>query len=628
MFCRNSHKSLFSSVLAIFVFTAIYSMYGISDVFAATASMTTTGSVSIDVSASGNSANIGSDTLIVNTTCSTGYTVTISSSISDAALYKDGDSTSNSKINPSAGTLASPLPIIGDDGNGTSYLGTWGYSMTSSAVNGTFTGLNSTPTIIKQSSIASGDGSGDPTTGIDTIPVYYGVSVTPQLETGSYTMAKDNNNNPGTIVYQLTMPIACEPYTVEFNGNGGATANNETTYTQIIHPDIPTNLTANAFIPANSKEGFIEWNTDPDGNGVSYTNGESVTNLATGGGSITLYAIWDCPPNKICYVSNGATSSTETGNESATAGVEVSLFAPNFYKTGYGFAAWNTEPDGTGTDYGPNEFITPSADIAVRGLWLYARWVESEGNIQNWNGCSSLAVGSVTALTDTRDNNTYAVAKLEDGKCWTIENLRLASTDVLTSSNTYNPATNFKLLEPTTEWCIQENATCYNLANMSTVNIASPVSESTNFNQNIYSYGVYYKWNAATAGRGVWNTSANSVVAGSICPAGWRAPTSVRTANNSRDYYALLNKLVGGGKIQYPGDAGFKASVRYPNNFVVSGSWFLNSADRRGAAIASHSSTAGSSNYSSLTYYSTIDSSDIALLANKFNGFTLRCVKN
>lgn len=34
-------------------------------------------------------------------------------------------------------------------------------------------------------------------------------------------------------------------------------------------------------------------------------------------------------------------------------------------------------------------------------------------------------LSSVSALTDQRDDQTYAIAKLADGNCWMIENLRL-----------------------------------------------------------------------------------------------------------------------------------------------------------------------------------------------------------
>ena len=56
--------------------------------------------------------------------------------------------------------------------------------------------------------------------------------------------------------------------------------------------DVAQQLTANTF----TKEGytFAGWNTLPNGNGTSYTDGQSVSNLTTtNGGTVTLYAEWD-----------------------------------------------------------------------------------------------------------------------------------------------------------------------------------------------------------------------------------------------------------------------------------------------------------------------------------------------
>ena len=99
-------------------------------------------------------------------------------------------------------------------------------------------------------------------------------------------------------------------------------------------------------------------------------------------------------------------------------------------------------PDGSGVSYGPNETIT-IGDVSEHGLSLYAIWVESTGNLQNWTGCSSLDINEVTALTDIRDGDTYAVAKLVDGNCWMIENLRLSTNAYINSTNTDNPAAGF-----------------------------------------------------------------------------------------------------------------------------------------------------------------------------------------
>ena len=130
-----------------------------------------------------------------------------------------------------------------------------------------------------------------------------------------------------------------------------------------------------------------------------------------------------CLEGEICYRANANNVVGKMGKQETT-GETAMLWAPNYNHAGYGFAGWNTRADGTGAFYGPNETITLPDDMS-EGLILYAKWIKSAGSLQDWAGCSTLNVGDMTALTDERDNNTYAIAKLVDGKCWMIENLRL-----------------------------------------------------------------------------------------------------------------------------------------------------------------------------------------------------------
>ena len=158
----------------------------------------------------------------------------------------------------------------------------------------------------------------------------------------------------------------------------------------------------------------------------------------------------------------------------------ITLQASNFKRDGYGFAGWNDKADMTGTNYGPNQTIPVTQDMIDNGFTLYAHWVESTGNLQGWNGCSTLSTNQVIGLTDTRDNNVYAVSKLADGNCWMIENLRLADTDsnnspiTLNSTNTNNPASTFTALSATSnEWCTELNEACINQNKLNTSNTIS-----------------------------------------------------------------------------------------------------------------------------------------------------------
>ena len=59
----------------------------------------------------------------------------------------------------------------------------------------------------------------------------------------------------------------------------------------------------------------------------------------------------------------------------------------------------------------------------------------TQANYDSETGVLSAALSSVTALTDQRDGETYAVARLADGNCWMIENLRLDAEDTLGDTN-------------------------------------------------------------------------------------------------------------------------------------------------------------------------------------------------
>ena len=202
------------------------------------------------------------------------------------------------------------------------------------------------------------------------------------------------------------------------------------------------------------------WYADIDGDRWRFEDESDIVNFLTNesdhllGTTIELYA---GNPYKVVYNGNGATAGTMDGFtiESDSDDDIVMLTASNFKKTGYGFLGWSENPNAAtngGTIYGPNEDIDMSDltfNESTRQATLYAVWKASAGDMQGWTGCSSLipasynsgtgevsaTLASVTALTDTRDNNVYAVARLTDGKCWMIENLRLNAEDSRGATN-------------------------------------------------------------------------------------------------------------------------------------------------------------------------------------------------
>lgn len=564
-----------------------------------TLSVTSSGSQSIDVSPTSDTA-IASDSINVATTCRYGYNFTIQTSVEDNALYLDGDSEYfDTVFYPVDDTM--PL---------NTYYNQWGYFYyyddyseeyivpTSDDV---FSPVPSSSEFEEPAVIKAPLGTPSLSDINDSFNIYYGVSVAPDAASGTYKMVPDGSNNDGTIVYTVTVADECSRYTVHFSPTsifeGNTLSGTGTMDDQVIYYGVPTALDDMDFnVPSGYY--FAGWNTAQDGSGTQYTDGQQVTDIVTPGNDITLYAQWtDCASNKVCYSPNVSNPSDVEGEMDDMSlrffETDVVLHASNYSRANYGFAGWNTKPDGTGIYYGPNqtyEYGDITGSNNVLGLKLYAQWVASAGNMQNWTcpNNTDMPIGTVTALKDTRDNNVYAVAKLADGKCWMIENLRLDNTASHNSDGTLAQgyASNFiGLANPESAHFDGNDGTAnsiystdgstavritgmyvnYRIPRYNNTNTSSRYSGTSDYygDSNTYSYGNYYTWAAAIADTGYYNTDGQSVTTTSICPTGWHLPTG----GSSGEAYTL-NTAVNAGATD---TAASNVLRSYPNNFLVSG---------------------------------------------------------
>ena len=393
----------------------------------------------------------------------------------------------------------------------------------------------------------------------------------------------------------------------------------------------------------------------------------------------------------IGYFPNAGNEVDDTmGNQSVNASAtSAMLWASNFKRPGYGFAGWSDAYDyviGEGSEsnpdahiYGPNETIEFTAGQYTspnQGLSLYAVWVKSAGYLQGWE-CrgNSMPVGTVTALTDQRDNNTYAVAKLADGNCWMIENLRLDNTNSDNATGDLaqgyggqfiglaNPETaNFDNTTPVVANSLYKsddsgdikginNATQTDIGttinplyrmprfrndNTNTDTTANPnttVANMTSANQNIYSYGNWYSWAAAKANTGSLITIANSNATNtSICPKSWHLPSG-----NGTGEFAILSNRLGGlndaGTAQTmdssttpTGEEISKIFRTFPNNFVYSGIVNGSSKNYRSSGGYYWSATAGRVD-SAYHFHLSSESVNPGISdLNKNRGKSVRCV--
>ena len=299
----------------------------------------------------------------------------------------------------------------------------------------------------------------------------------------------------------------------------------------------------------------------------------------------------------INYFANASNAVGTMGCQSATDGNTITLLASNFSRTGYGFAGWSDAYDYATNQnahfYGPQEDITVPNGTTANGLSLYAVWIPSAGSLQDSSKVSELCgtganalitaptdgtanLSSVSALTDQRDNETYAIAKLADGKCWMIENLRLESTAEHNSDGTlaqgYNSsfiglataesdnfgdvdtANSLYSIDGSTDKIISEYFTSYrfpryNNWNNQSSSVNRPQNPTSNYatnsttNAGMYSYGNYYTWAAAIADTTRYDNSGDHGTT-SICPNGWRLPIGGKTTVSNS--FGALSVALGG----------------------------------------------------------------------------------
>ena len=450
------------------------------------------------------------------------------------------------------------------------------------------------------------------------------------LQTTGVSSALINISDNTKTIPTFTLPSGTETIGVNELGNGyGYSLDGGASYYPVPEPG------------AHAKTLF---KTNINGtNSHSLTFGVKVPMTATAGTYENTFLISivanlePCAAESICYFGNGDDGTGETPNQDSIAsGSSVMLTPSNFSKTGYGFAGWNTEMDGTGTNYGPSQTITVE-DLTQEGLQLYAKWVQSAGDLQGWRGCETMNIGDVTALTDTRDGNTYAVAKYADEKCWMMENLRLDLSDsdvIISTRNTNSPTSDFVNIANThpassNSFCTGNNAGCVDSVLHNTNNInrgLTPSYTANNSSSSWYSYGVYYNYYTATAGNGGFSLTTKGAQAnGDICPAGWRLPTAY---TKSSDFGTLDLRYGGTGLNQTEAD-GTLASERwrsYPLNYIYSGEQKEASSYNRGNSAGVNSANS----YTSTSSYNLwVRAAGVSMTGNntsKLRGQTVRCV--
>jgi hypothetical protein len=216
--------------------------------------------------------------------------------------------------------------------------------------------------------------------------------------------------------------------------------------------------------------------------------------------------------------------------------------ATSFLRTSQAVQVNQVTPNSGGTAGG--EAVTLSGDFSLQPTTMQEMTAEYCGKMTVYDGTNP---ATIKTLHDPRGpGQNYLVAKLADGNCWMLNNLKLGSTSSelnLTPADTNIPVgwtmpqVNAGGTSSSTQDASQPTADAL-LSSEQGYDSGLPNSEETDITSDNFA-GYFYNWCTATGGDPATCTDNNTMPAeptGDICPANWRMPTGGPTGE-----YAVLN---------------------------------------------------------------------------------------
>ena len=251
--------------------------------------------------------------------------------------------------------------------------------------------------------------------------------------------------------------------------------------------------------------------------------------------------------------------------------------------------------------------------------------------------CSTTA----TIFRDTRDSQLYYVKKMQDNKCWMVDNLKYVDRNV---ANTADGTTGMTLRS--SGYNTVDGSSTQSTANSDKAFYNTPMGTdyckgTTNMPTNtVTRCGYLYNWYAATGGTGTYTQSTDgNQVSGNICPANFRLPsgksgTGSPTTNGTTVAVADFPVLSASMKFGYSTTGDINST--YYAGWQPSGAWSgVFSGYRASGAPASQStngyywsSTAYSSTHAHYLSFNSTNAWPIGDTSgnDKWLGFAARCV--
>ena len=428
-----------------------------------------------------------------------------------------------------------------------------------------------------------------------------------------------NNSNPANSNYQLiAIPDSSDPYIIKQTNT--ATSGSGDLNTITIATKVDTTLPAGTYTNTLTISAVTNYIPQPilDVYPTTGWAGDTIT-LYSNGGFVNVQS-----------VTIGGTDCTSINVKSAD---ELTCTLPNKAET-------NTT---SGTDNGYSMSVTASnTSLDTHNFTIRYFNPNTTTSMQEFTGttCGSMSVGDIVSLTDERNGQTYRIKKMQDNKCWMVDNLKYAgeaNTDLANVDGTYGLVYN----NESGKYNTVDGTSTQSTENYDKAFYNNPMSASYCYGTSIQSSytkcGYLYNWYAATAGTGTYATSTDGTnVSGSICPTGWRLPSaasdgSTATGNGTSSTAAdfpVLNASMNAGSLT----AGSTSSSYYAGwqftgawSGVFSGKWD-NGFNFQGSYGYYWSSTDFSSSRAWGLYFGSSNVSPGNLHALERSGYAVRCV--
>ena len=348
-----------------------------------------------------------------------------------------------------------------------------------------------------------------------------------------------------------------------------------------------------------------------------------------------------------------AVPTTATAPQATTAGPTLGdgALAADTYNLNFGALINSDLPSGT---------YTNTVTVSVVANPAYVPNLTQISNMQDMTTeiCNASTVGQTNRLTDTRDGKLYWVAKLADNQCWMTQNLDLdlstdtaltpddsdvsanwtpaMSTQTTLSSGEFTSGTDgyngvrsydpgLYVNDPSKGWTAcnayyEDTSACTDgnwtkitdsMSPMTTERTDGTVVDGNTYDAH-YLVGNYYQFNTATAGTGASVTTGGDNALSSICPKGWKLPTS---GNSDLGSFAHLTSGISTGS----------TLSKAPYYFIPAGYAGSGSLNTAGSDGYYWSSTAASSGYAYYLYFG-LNSVYPSVSYGQDSGFPVRCL--